>query len=112
MSTRKFCLSETYCLKNQALVRAHRSAKAAAAAQAHNWLGESKLARNAALYFPRIKARDHMGEIREYVPAGAIADVFARTDVQRSVWKAPAGRDAILSGVTVLTLTLTDATVS
>jgi hypothetical protein len=35
----------------------------------------------------------------EFVPCGAIAGIFARTDTQRGVWKAPAGIDASLAGV-------------
>jgi phage tail sheath protein FI len=50
-------------------------------------------ARNAALYFPRILQSDAAagGEIKTAVPCGVIAGVMARTDVQRGVWKAPAG---------------------
>ena len=37
--------------------------------------------------------------MEEFVPCGAVAGVFARTDAQRGVWKAPAGLDARLVGV-------------
>lgn len=65
---------------------------------------------NAALYFPRIKAADPLRENRlsTFAPSGSIAGVFARTDAQRGVWKAPAGLDASLTGVAELTVTLTD----
>src|SRR5262249_30403590 len=48
-------------------------------------------ARNAALYFPRIKQVDPLrsGYIDTFVPSGAIAGIMARTDAQRGVWKAP-----------------------
>ena len=49
------------------------------------------------------------GQLAEFVPCGAVAGVFARTDATRGVWKAPAGIDATLSGVAGLTATLTDA---
>jgi phage tail sheath protein FI len=67
-------------------------------------------ARNAALFFPRLKEADPMrgGQIAEFVPCGAVAGVFARTDATRGVWKAPAGIDASLSGVAGLTANLTD----
>jgi hypothetical protein len=39
---------------------------------------------------------------------GAVAGIFARTDAQRGVWKAPAGTDATLDGVAELAVTLTD----
>jgi uncharacterized protein len=41
-------------------------------------------------------------------PAGAVAGVYARTDVARGVWKAPAGIDASLNGVPELSLAMTD----
>jgi phage tail sheath protein FI len=43
-----------------------------------------------------------------FVPCGAAAGVFARTDAQRGVWKAPAGIDATLAGVPQLSVSLTD----
>ena len=41
-------------------------------------------------------------------PCGAVAGVFARTDAQRGVWKAPAGLDAGVVGVAALAVKLTD----
>ena len=38
-----------------------------------------------------------------------MAGIFARTDTQRGVWKAPAGLDASLNGVPELSIPLTDA---
>jgi hypothetical protein len=68
-------------------------------------------ARNAAIYFPRIKQADPKldGQIETFVPCGLIAGVMARTDVQRGVWKAPAGIDAALNGVAGLQVEMTDA---
>src|SRR5215213_1894960 len=67
-------------------------------------------ARNAAIFFPRLSQPDPMqdGLIDNFVPCGAVAGVFARTDTQRGVWKAPAGLDASLNGVPALQLSLTD----
>ena len=69
------------------------------------------MARNAAIYVPRIKQADSQlgGQIDTFVPCGVIAGVMARTDSQRGVWKAPAGLDASLSGVAGLQLDMTDA---
>ena len=39
----------------------------------------------------------------------AVAGIFARTDGERGVWKAPAGTDAGLSGVAELSVKMTDA---
>lgn len=67
-------------------------------------------ARNAALFFPRIlksdTARD--GQIDTFVPCGLIAGIFARTDTTRGVWKAPAGLDASLNGISGLQAKLSD----
>jgi len=37
-----------------------------------------------------------------------VAGIFARTDTQRGVWKAPAGLDAVLNNVPALSVDLTD----
>jgi phage tail sheath protein FI len=66
--------------------------------------------RNAALYFPRLREANplHENQIEEFVPSGAVAGIFARTDTQRGVWKAPAGLDATLVGVPDLSVPLND----
>ncbi len=65
---------------------------------------------NAAVYFPRLRASDPLqgGAAADFAPCGAIAGVMARTDAARGVWKAPAGLDAMLEGVTGLSVALTD----
>jgi hypothetical protein len=67
-------------------------------------------ARNAAVYYPRVMQSDPLrdGQIQSFVPCGLIAGLMARTDVQRGVWKAPAGIDAALNGVQALEVDLTD----
>jgi phage tail sheath protein FI len=50
--------------------------------------------------------RDRQNDV--FVPCGIIAGVMARTDVQRGVWKAPAGQDAALNGIQGLQVNLTD----
>jgi phage tail sheath protein FI len=67
-------------------------------------------ARNAALYFPRIQESDPLlqGQIDTFVPCGMVAGVMAQTDVQRGVWKAPAGVDASLNGISGLEVNLTN----
>jgi phage tail sheath protein FI len=63
-----------------------------------------------AVYFPRLEAPDSErdGQLAAFPPSGAVAGVIARTDANRGVWKAPAGTDAGLGGLTGLTLNLTD----
>lgn len=65
---------------------------------------------NAALYFPRIRMSDPLRENRleTFAPGGAVAGIWARTDAQRGVWKAPAGQDATLVGVRQLEYRMTD----
>ncbi|KKG16115.1 hypothetical protein EO98_07225 [Methanosarcina sp. 2.H.T.1A.6] len=67
--------------------------------------------KNAALFFPRIKMANPLknNQVEEFAPSGAAAGIFARTDKERGVWKAPAGMDAVLMGVRGLSCTLTDA---
>jgi phage tail sheath protein FI len=67
--------------------------------------------KNAALFFPRLKLPDPLrdNQVGVFSAIGAIAGVFARTDTNRGVWKAPAGLDATLNGVPQLALSLTDA---
>ena len=66
--------------------------------------------KNAALFFPRLKQPNALrdNQMEEFVPCGAVAGIFARTDVERGVWKAPAGLEATLVGVPQLSVPLTD----
>jgi len=66
--------------------------------------------KNAAIFFPRVLQPNPLrdGQIEEFVPCGAVAGVFARTDSRRGVWKAPAGLEATLVGVPNLSVVLTD----
>lgn len=66
--------------------------------------------KNAAIFFPRIKAADPQDEnkVRDFVPCGVIAGVIARIDSERGLWKSPAGIETTLIGVFDLTVKLTD----
>jgi hypothetical protein len=67
--------------------------------------------KNAALFFPRLRQPNQLrdNQMEDFVPCGAIAGIFARTDTARGVWKAPAGLDATLVGVPQVKVSLTDA---
>jgi phage tail sheath protein FI len=67
--------------------------------------------RNAAVYFPRGRVPDPLNQNRprSIGASGMIAGLWARTDTERGVWKAPAGADARLRNVESLAYTLTDA---
>jgi phage tail sheath protein FI len=66
--------------------------------------------RNAALFFPRLNMANPLreGQIEAFAPCGVVAGIFARTDAQRGVWKSPAGLDAVMVGVSSLSVPMTD----
>lgn len=66
--------------------------------------------RNAAAYFPRVRIPDpnNDGRPRDIGACGSVAGLYARTDASRGVWKAPAGIESNLNGVTELDARLTD----
>lgn len=70
----------------------------------------SDLSTNTALFFPRLLKADILqkNQIETFVPCGSVAGIFARTDTQRGVWKAPAGLDASIAGLAGVTVPLTN----
>jgi hypothetical protein len=105
----------SYCAKRRAILIVDSKNGWVSVSAAQSGVGTMNLtgdtARNAAIYFPRIKQADPQlgGQIDTFVPCGMIAGVMARTDSQRGVWKAPAGIDAALTGVAGLQVEMTDA---
>lgn len=67
-------------------------------------------ASNSAFYFPWVQAPDPLVGNRPslYPPCGFVAGIYAATDANRGVWKAPAGIQASLTGVSGLQYNLTD----
>jgi uncharacterized protein len=65
---------------------------------------------NSAYYYPWVQAPDPLigNRLRAFPPCGFIAGIYATTDATRGVWKAPAGIDASLTGISGLQTTLTD----
>ncbi|WP_250283818.1 phage tail sheath C-terminal domain-containing protein [Frankia sp. CiP1_Cm_nod2] len=65
---------------------------------------------NTALFYPRVRVPDPLSgfRLRSVGASGTLAGLFARTDADRGVWKAPAGTDATLRNVPELTEVLTD----
>jgi uncharacterized protein len=56
---------------------------------------------NGAIYYPELVATHPLTKRRiELPPSGTVAGVFARTDTQFGVWKAPAGIETTVRGVT------------
>lgn len=64
----------------------------------------------AAIYYPWITSSDPLSKsrIKSYPPCGYIAGIYARTDSERGVWKAPAGIDAGLIGSAGVAVQLND----
>lgn len=90
---------QAYCRKRRALMIV--DAKQSQTAKGAFDLATGNDAQNAAFYFPWIVAPDPLQQNRprEFPPCGFVAGVYARTDTQRGVWKAPAGSEASLTGV-------------
>jgi phage tail sheath protein FI len=63
------------------------------------------------MYFPPIKEQDPLQNnvLRAFPSAGAVAGIYARTDAERGVWKAPAGLEATVEGALDVNYKLTDA---
>lgn len=103
---------ETYC-------RAHRAFLIADSGQSDtvttvqtalaNITGDDGI--NAAFYYPWIKAPNPLKKnaIDEFPPCGYVAGLYAKTDANRGVWKAPAGTEASLSGIVGPRVVLTEA---
>lgn len=66
-------------------------------------LGTIPKSANGALYFPYLESVDPLtGAIIEQPPSGYVAGIFARTDLSRGVWKAPAGLETTVRNTTAL----------
>jgi phage tail sheath protein FI len=79
--------------------------------RAADWInGLGAKSPNSVATFPRLRIPDPTDRFqpRTVAPSGTLAGVFARTDGQRGVWKAPAGIEARLQGVAGLEYRLTD----
>jgi phage tail sheath protein FI len=62
---------------------------------------------HSAVFYPKLLVNDR-GIVRAVGSGGAVAGLMARTDAARGVWKAPAGTEADLRGLSGLTVKLTD----
>jgi phage tail sheath protein FI len=101
-----------YCERRRAFMIIDSPEMNFQAAQA--WIGNTAAplrSRNSALYFPRLRMPDPLmnNVLASFPTAGAVAGLYARTDAERGVWKAPAGTTATVTGAVGLSYTLTDA---
>ncbi|MEM9092368.1 MAG: phage tail sheath C-terminal domain-containing protein [Cyanobacteria bacterium P01_F01_bin.53] len=64
---------------------------------------------HAAVYWPRLRITDPAtGALKTVNIAGAMAGVYARTDSNRGVWKAPAGLEASIRGIRGIEYNISD----
>jgi phage tail sheath protein FI len=105
-----------YCERRRAFLIFDMPANVTDVPGAHAWMldtarGAQIKSRNAAVYWPRILASDPLlnNRVRAMPACGAMAGVYARTDGERGVWKAPAGSTAFVSGAAGLVDVMTDA---
>ena len=100
------------CEQQRAFFICDLPATAATVSDAIAWMegDENPRTPNGAVYFPRLHVQDpgRGGRWREVSASGTVAGIFARTDEERGVWKAPAGNEAALIGATPA-VPLTDA---
>jgi phage tail sheath protein FI len=115
VTTELIAKAEDYCKKRRAMLLVDSHSKWTDKDKAKSLTANSlpypgTNSNYAALFFPRLKQRNMLrdNQMEEFVPCGAVAGVFARTDAQRGVWKAPAGQEATLNGVPKLSVPLTD----
>lgn len=103
-----------YCVERRAMLVVDPPAAWTQASDAQQNLTDLGItgpeARNAVLYFPRVKQVNPLRDnaIETFVPCGIMAGRMAQTDVTRGVWKAAAGIDAAVGGISALAIELTD----
>jgi phage tail sheath protein FI len=104
--------AELYCEKRRAFLLIDTPAGRDEPQEIKNWLTTNAVLRhkNAALFYPRVRIPDPLDDfrLRTVGASGTLAGLFARTDVARGVWKAPAGTEATLRNVTELDDLLTN----
>ncbi len=101
-----------YCSDRRAMLLVDPPNDLDSVEEVRNWLNRDGdlRNRNAALYFPRLWIPDPLNDyrLRNVGPSGTMAGLYARTDSDRGVWKAPAGTEARLNNVQQLEVPLND----
>jgi Bacteriophage tail sheath protein len=102
-----------YCDRRRAFFVLDTPEKVNDIAKMKDWLDTHASFRNnnAAVYFPRLQIPDPLNEyrLRSVGASGTMAGVYSRTDSERGVWKAPAGIETVLNGVSALDYKMNDA---
>jgi hypothetical protein len=107
-----YSAAEAYCLERRAFLIVDIPRNIDTVQEMKDWLDTNAnlRSRNAAVYFPRLRIADPLNQfrLRDFAASGTMAGLYARTDNERGVWKAPAGIDATLRNVNELRYVLTD----
>jgi phage tail sheath protein FI len=107
-----YSAAETYCLERRAFLIMDIPRYIDTVQEMKDFLDSNAglRSRNAAVYFPRLRIADPLNQfrLRDCAPSGTIAGLYARTDNDRGVWKAPAGIDTTLRNVNELSYVLND----
>jgi hypothetical protein len=101
----------TYCEQRRAMLLVDPRSDWDAVEDARDHVGDvGTTSKNSALFFPHIRRPNPLypDQVENFIPAGAVAGIFARTDTNRGVWKAPAGQDASVVGAPAFSVPLTD----
>lgn len=102
-----------YCERRRSMMLIDIPATVDTLAEAQAWLTANAglRSRNSAAYFPRFRAPDPLqnSNVRAFPNSGAMAGLYARTDAERGVWKAPAGTSSTIAGAVGLAVSLTDS---
>jgi phage tail sheath protein FI len=98
-----------YCIEKRAFLIVDIPAAVNTTQELIGEVGRLTPGNNAAVYFPRLQISDPLnnGRLANRAASGTLAGIYARTDVARGVWKAPAGTDAVLRNAN-LDVVLTD----
>ncbi len=107
-----YSAAEAYCLERRAFLIVDIPVNTNSVPDMKDFLDENPnlRTRNAAVYFPRLRIPDPLNQFRalDVGPSGTMAGLYARTDNDRGVWKAPAGIETTLRNVSELAYVLTD----
>jgi phage tail sheath protein FI len=102
----------TYCDTRRAFLLVDPPASVTTVSGAIDWISTvlGITDPNGAAFWPRVRLPDPLNNyaLRSFPPSGVVAGVYAATDNNRGVWKAPAGINAALNGVQSLTYQLTN----
>lgn len=107
-----YSAAESYCLERRAFLIMDIPSTINSVPEMKDFLDANAnlRSRNAAVYFPRIRLADPLNQfrLRDVAASGTMAGLYARTDNDRGVWKAPAGIETTLRNVNELSYVLTD----